>query len=309
MLWKFITAIVFILLLIFGYMAIKSKATVPTSADSAISTGEELSRKYTGSMWSLLGDTALLPTNLEDNVPIVDESDLGELSPLYGKVIITKDPWGPETEDVQAEYVELKALETNTSAINITGWSLQSMVSGVRIYIQDGVEDIIMNDVNPTYKIGLAPGQSAIVSSSPSPVGVSFQSNLCTGYFNQFQKYEPPLTRSCPSPAQVLPPTVANIATYGSECLELASSLFRCEYLTDEILEEEDISVSSACTEHLRTTLTYTSCRAAYHNSPEYLKGSQWRIFLGAQAPLWNKQYEVIRLLDELGRTVDVYAY
>lgn len=309
MLWKFITAIVFVLLLIFGYMAIKNKTEIPTNTDGAISTGEELKEKYTGSMWSLLGGTALLPTDLEDGVPKVDESDLGELSPLYGRIVITKDSWGPDAMDVAEEYVELTAPESNSGVINITGWSLQSMVSGVRIYIPDGVEDIIMNDVNPTYKIGLTPGQSAIVSSSPSPVGVSFQSNLCTGYFNQFQKYEPPLTRACPSPAQVLPPTVANIATYGNECLELVSSLFRCEYLTDEVLEEEGISVSSACTEHLRTTLTYTSCRATYHNSPEYLKGSQWRIFLGAQTALWNKQYEVIRLLDELGRTVDVYAY
>lgn len=309
MLWKIITITLLILLLIFGFLALKNKSILLGSTKEITTSAEDFSNNYMNAFKDLTGNVAVIPTNFAENVPTVSTSELGELSPMYGKIKISEEPWGPETTQVEEEYVILQANEENIEPIDITGWSLQSMVSGVRVYIPDGVEDLIVNDINPTYEVEMAPGSTAVVSTAPSPLGVSFKTNMCTGYLGQFQNYEPTLTNRCPLPRTVLPPTITNIQTYGGKCMDLVSQLRPCEYLTDRILRESDVVVSNACIEYLRTALTYTSCRARNKDTKEYLQDAQWRIFLSEQNALWKEQYEVIRLLDKADRTVDVYSY
>lgn len=307
MLWKTITVLLMILLLVFGYVTIKNKGLMPTNTEGAAESAQKFSNNFMSSFFDLTGNSAVLPSDFGYNVPTISQEELGELSPLYGMITISKKIWGPAAEILSEEYVVLNASEENTESVNITGWSLQSMTSGVRMYIPDGVEDLIVNDINATYEVELAPGQEAIVASNASPLGVSFKTNICTGYLGQFQNFEPELEKNCPSPQSVLPPTVTNIATYGRECIDFASDLRRCQYVTDESLASRNLN--SACVEHLRTAFTYTSCRAHNIETREYTKDTRWRIFLSAQNPLWAKNYEVIRLLDEESRTVDVYAY
>ncbi len=309
MLWKIITIVLLVFLLIFGYKMLNNRGLIPSNTQDATNSAQQFSTNFLSSFNELSSGTALLQSDSDGTVPIVYEKDLGEISPLRGKVLIQKEQWGPGSTELADEYVTLSAAEENITPININGWSLQSMVSGVRVYIPDAVEDLVMHNINKTYEVELAPKEVAIVRTAHSPLGISFKTNMCTGYVGQFQNFEPTLEQLCPSPKSTLPATIQNIQTYGKSCFDLLQDLRPCTYLTDDILEDFGSTVSSACTEFLRKELTYSYCHARNKSSEDFYTNSQWRIFLGENNTLWNEEYEVIRLLDELGRTVDVYAY
>ncbi len=303
--WKIITIIIVILVIFFGYIIFKDSGNIFTSTDDGTTIIDSFSSKFISDMASFTGgSTATLP---ED--PIVSEKDLGELSPLYGKVVFTDKQWGLGVTDKEDEYITINALASNTNNINISGWSLQSMITGVRVYIQDAVDDVQMHTVNPTYEIELEPEQKAIINTIASPIGVSFKTNICTGYLGQFQEFEPGLEKNCPTPSEQMQPTISNIQLLGGECIEFATMLEPCTYLTTEIIDDSDVNASKACIEYLRTELTYTSCSARNSKATNYKDNAHWRIFLNQPATLWSMDYEVIRLLDEAGRTVSVYTY
>lgn len=304
--WKIITILLILLTIFFSYTTLKKSGNAPENAGDVATSAEEFSMNFMADFKSFTGNTGDLAKYSE---PIVSEKDLGELSPLYGKVRLSDNQWGANAVDANEEYVSIRALTTNTESINITGWSLQSMITGARVYIPDGVGNVVMHNVNPTYEVTVDPGQEVIISTVASPIGVSFQTNMCTGYLGQFQRFEPELDRSCPNPADIIQPTISNIQMYGSECMHLASTLQRCDYLTTSAAQSSGITVTQACLTHLQTVLTYTTCSAQYSSSTEYKNGSKWRIFLSQPNALWRSEYEVIRLLDETGRTVDVYTY
>src|SRR3989344_2077555 len=100
------------------------------------------------------------------------------------------------TESATAhEYLELDARE-GISAVSLTGWSLQSMVSGVRIPIPGAATPFIIGIVNQLPPVVLAPGQTALVVTGASPVGVSFRENRCTGFLEQVQSFDPALANA-----------------------------------------------------------------------------------------------------------------
>ncbi len=307
--WKIITIILLVTMLIFGYKFFSKHYASITSSRDVKNSVKLFSNNFTDSLLGYSAHIAPESANFDDESPVVSSKDIGELSPFYGKVQIIKDSLGAEKSAVNNEYIILQANEDNTKPINITGWYLQSMISGVRVQIPDAVTDVQMHQVNPTYEIELSPGQKAIVNSGESPLGISFKTNICSGYFNNFQRFEPEIENNCPMPTTIMSPTIENLQMYGDNCIDLASSLRRCQYLTDKILKSIDVPVTDACIEKLRTDLTYSGCYAQNKNKKDFYADSIFRIFLGEQNALWKDRYEVIRLLDKDGKTVDVFSY
>jgi len=315
--WKIITIILIILVVIFGYITYKKYSPEggvlsSVNGSSATSTEDDAGENFFKSdfmsmMNDTIGDVSILPESSDSaSAPIITEEELGELSPYYGKISIDGDGSEAYSDDVSEEYVSLVANEENTEVIAITNWSLQSMVTGLRAYIHDGVDDLKIGTVNETHIIEMQPGQTAIVSSSESPIGVSFQTNKCTGYLGSVQEYNPSLAEKCPEVRDVFPASISNLQKYGSSCLSFASRLPSCEYLRNV---PKDSGISQACIDALQKKLTYTSCAYNFSQDADFYEESQWRIFIGSNKTLWAPEYEVIRLLDDMGRTVDVFRY
>ncbi len=248
----------------------------------------------------------LSPGTVTD-APYVDLSSLGEISPYAQKVTIVKDKIPIIGSDLKNEYITIKANKWNKNPINISDWSIQSMITDVWIGLPQGVKVYQAGVVNTPSDIYLAPGETAIISSRPSPVGVSFHENVCTPFLGTTQTFDPPLTGSCIAPATLMQPTINNIKAYGGECVTLAENTPRCTYLTSSSLAGKN--VSQACKDFLIPKLTYTYCVGEKKNDKKFFGSKRWRIFLGEHKRLWKDSYEVIRLLDEKGRTVDVFSY
>ncbi len=246
---------------------------------------------------------------ISGNPPVIDPKYLGELSPLYGKIYISKEESYFGGEDVDSEYIYLIANIHNKEPVKISGMILQSLVSNQAAIIPQGTETYILGQINNEKDIYLAPGEAAIVHSGKSPISYSFKTNICSGYLNDWLDFEPKLsTLWCPRPETVLPNTVDNIKKYGDACMDAVRSLRRCEHFTSE--HKYFNKVSKECRDLLTVELTYNACvRKNKDKDGFHYPGSLWYVYLGRSAKLWKDKYEAIRLMDEEGRTVSAISF
>jgi len=233
-----------------------------------------------------------------------EAKQFGEPSPRRGEIEFSFYSGGTMAKIPSEEYVRITANAQNTAPINISGWSLQSVISGTRVFIPTGVKTFTMGGAGNSGDIYLDPGGSAVIVSGASPVGVSFKENSCTGYLEQFQTFTPLLGAECPLPSDELPATIENIRHYGNECLDFVETLPQCTLYLKTFPNE----LSSQCQTFVKEALTYNGCVARHQWRPSF-EGNNWRIFLAQSLELWNNSRDVIRLLDEKGRTVDVLSY
>jgi hypothetical protein len=182
------------------------------------------------------------------------------------------------------------------------------MISGVWIGIPQGVERYVAGEVNELQDIYLRPGERAIVATKQSPVGVSFRVNRCSGFLSDTQQFEPILRTTCINPRDVVPPTIASIKEYGDACVRFAENFSRCSYVRSSDVDDYP-NLSQACIERIQPRLTYNYCTSVLGDDASFFDAAEWRIFLNQDEAVWRDSYEVIRLLDEKNRTVDVVSY
>lgn len=225
----------------------------------------------------------------------------GDPSPHRGDVLISQGT--AKDTSTATEYLTLSAAWDNTAPVSITNWSLQSALTGVRAFLPRGAHPFLLGAVNAQGDIYLDPGTSATISSGISPVGTAFRENLCTGYLDELQTFNPALSRNCPAPRDALPLTPENLGTYGDACYDFVQTLSSCSFP-----REIPGSVSSSCRLFLINNLSYNGCVQNYRHRSSFALDS-WRIYLNAPRELWRNTHDIIRLLDAEGRTVDVISY
>ena len=228
--------------------------------------------------------------------------DFGTPSPYRDDVRIAQD--AATEENVNSEYLSLFAAWDNTTPVDITGWSLQSALSGVRAYIPRGADTFFMGIVNEQRDIQLSSGASATVVSGYSPLGTSVRENMCSGYLNQFQTFTPRLEERCPASSESLPLSAENLQLYGDACIDFVRTLPACFAPLESFTSE----LSFSCRSYLANTLSYNGCVQRYRHRANFLEDS-WRVYLGSSRELWRNSHDVIRLLDREGRTVDAITY
>lgn len=234
-----------------------------------------------------------------------DARNFGEPSPFKDSVYITYISSGLEDVAPTLEFLRLEASLGNTAPVSITGWSVQSLVSGKRAYLPRGVRTLHTGTVNNLDSISLDPGNNVIMTTGSSPVGVSFRENSCTGYLDQFQTFVPALdTFSCPRPGDQISATVENLQTYGDDCVSFVSRLDSCTLYTGPFYA----NITSQCRSFIQNALTYNGCVQTYQWRPSFV-GDTWRVYLNQSDALWRPTHDVIRLLDAQGKTVDVRSY
>jgi hypothetical protein len=129
-------------------------------------------------------------------------------SPYKGQVQF--DPWDSDAinESAAEEYLSIRAPGRNTEAVRVAGWSIESLVSGVRMPLPQGTLLVRLGEENKVTNIYLAPGEYLYAVTGTSPMGTSFHTNTCIGQVMNYQRFYPRLPESCPATTALLKPTL-----------------------------------------------------------------------------------------------------
>lgn len=202
--------------------------------------------------------------------------------------------------DPQKEYIEIRTV-SKTEPVLITGWTLRGR-EGLDIAIGQGSYLPYSSQINPQNQIYLEPNATAIITTGQSPIGTSFRLNVCTGHFNQFQKFFPSLPEECPRVPESNVPL-----NYPVACFNFVRSLSKCRMPTS-IPYEKAIEIGNDCILFLKETSNYNGCVNAHKDEENFYK-REWRIYLGRDKELWNNQRDKITLRDQQGKIIDEVSY
>ncbi len=246
------------------------------------------------------------------NPPLVSKKDLGEISDLAGKLKLMKRykyDSSLRASGANDEVLLISANLKNEKPIKISGLVLQSLISGNSVILPKGVKLFVLGRINQEEDIYLKPGELAIINSGKSPFGLSIKENMCSAYLNNFKKTVPPFNDMfCPSPQKIILNTVANVKKYGDTCMDAVHSLKRCEYFSPE--NKYYSKVSDECKNKLGLELTYNFCVNKYKDANSFFPpNSDWYVYLDSNKRLWKERYEVIKLMDNDGKTISVLRY
>lgn len=199
--------------------------------------------------------------------------------------------------DPNKEYVEIQAMKDNKNPLNISKWKLKGKI-GLDVAIGQGTILYLPGANNPQQEIILKPGEKAIIVTGISPLGTSFRLNKCTGYFEQFQDFTPPLPRECPlAEDEDLPNNLKDA------CLDFVERIGRCE-----VVESIPPSMDQTCQNYVSDKISYKYCINIHKNDADFYK-PEWRIYLGRKEELWKRSREVITLTDQTGKIIDSRSY
>jgi len=219
---------------------------------------------------------------------------LPSASPYQGKVSLEN--YGARETDTQREYLEIRAV-SNTQPILITGWTLKGQ-QGLDMTIGNGAYLPYSGQVNPQEPIYLEPGGMAIVTTGVSPIGTNFRLNICTGYFNQFQKFIPSLSEQCPRISDEEVPQ-----NFPEACFNFIRSIGSCRMPMTAVPP----AAGNDCSQLVSQRANYSGCVTVYRNEKDFYR-KEWRVYLGRDKELWQYR-DTINLLDSEGKLVDRVSY
>ena len=215
------------------------------------------------------------------------------VSPYYQKVKIRK--ISVKQANFMDDYIILRNYQDET--INLTGWTVQTKLASfdipkaIRKYdgSSSGNVDIELNE-----------GDDLVISAGPSPIGVDFLTNKCTGYLDQ-GRYNPSLDNMCPRPDSS---EYSHLIDY---CKDFIDDLDTCEL--PDYSNNTDVGGNSQCTAFLNEKLNYKYCYSQYKNDPDFLD-DEWRVFLTrVSSDAFSNVRDTLILYDENGLKVDEYEY
>lgn len=227
----------------------------------------------------------------------------GLASPYQNIVTMNHYVSSASSSDPASEYIEISVAQNASQSVKITGWALESEATYNAELIPKGTRVPASGVVNATEDIVLDPGNRAIIISGKSPVGASFRENKCIGYFGSFQKFSPSLPQNCPSPSNELSSFYGTPYIHDPSCIDYADTLPRCQ-----VALTQTTHLSDTCQSFLETRLNYNGC-VNTHKADSDFNGTTWHIYLGREDHLWRARHEIVKLLDDRGKTVDTFSY
>ncbi|MDE2213173.1 MAG: lamin tail domain-containing protein [Patescibacteria group bacterium] len=222
-----------------------------------------------------------------------------QTSALEGEIMIEEYD-GARASDPEEQYITLYANPGNSGSIDLSGWQLRSIKTGQSVRIPGAVETALLGEAQSPGDVTLAPGDTAVVTTGRSPIGVSFLENECSQYLAQFQLYTPGFSLACPLPESEIQNTPL---AQDQSCTEAVAGVSPCHTPTSA-----PSGVSQQCSDFMVSRFSYNGCVLAHQNDTNF-EGKQWRIFLGLQSTLWNSTGDTIALLDPEGHLVATVTY
>lgn len=230
-------------------------------------------------------------------------SVFGISSPYREIVSLSHYVSGAGSDDARNETVGISIPQNADQSVDLSGWKLVSEATGIFATIPNGTAVPTSGIVNHMQHIVLAPGERATIISGRSPIGTSFRENKCIGYLSAFQRFSPSLPQNCPVPSDDL------VSFYGAyyirdpNCIDYVNKLSRCQ-----IDLSPPSALSNACKNFVVKYLNYNGCVAAHQNDSNF-NGNTWHIYLGRTSSMWRTKHEVVKLLDDVSKTVDTFSY
>lgn len=244
-----------------------------------------------------LNEASQKATQIQKDLVALEESK--KASSLKGKISIQSINYG-QTNPAY-EYIILQASQSNIQSVLLTGLRIQSTVSGRGVNIPKGVYLPFQNSVNVETPVYLAPGETAYIITGRSPLGTSFKTNKCTGFFNQYQTFNPPLPSRCPAVSSE--PLTSPTNQFNDACLDYINTLPICQVIT-----APSNTISPECHRYVTTEINYTKCIDRHKGDRDFYDNN-WRIYLGRDDILWKSRREVIELIDSGGKIIDSRTY
>ncbi len=210
---------------------------------------------------------------------------------------------GAQNSNPNDEYVVIHMSDIAPVAVAVSGWTIRSALSGARAVVPLAASPFMQGVVNRVDTIVLSGGESVILSSGTSPLGVSFRETTCTGYLAQTQRFSPALSNACPRPTDQMPRTSDIESRFGASCIDFVERLPQCSYPT--IIPND---VTPSCRSFLANTLTYSGCMRSY-GSGQTENLNTWRVYESSASELWNNERDTLILYDADGRAVSTLSY
>lgn len=205
--------------------------------------------------------------------------------------------------DPDKEYLIIETSPNNSGKIGITDWSVESIMTGERIYVGKATYLPYSSRVNIPESVFLSSKEKIYLTTGRSPIGTSFRTNLCIGYFEQFQNFTPSLKRECPLPENENDFITIGPNSYNDECINLVENIPRCNINTETLRA----GLQYECHIYING-INYNNCVEKHKNEDNFYK-PEWRIFLNREEELWKNSRETLRLLDSEGKVVDTITY
>lgn len=153
-----------------------------------------------------------------------------------------------------------------------------------RIPLRGATKKLLLGEINEKTLSTIEPDQRLIVSSRASPVGYSFQTNMCSGYLENFQKFTPSFAKECP---------LLEIETDDLICRSYLEGLRRCQTETTK-----PVGVTQSCYSQTEKR-NYNLCVLENGDSPDFYK-PEVRIYLDSNLVFDN----TVILLNSFGEIV-----
>lgn len=224
-------------------------------------------------------------------------------SPYNGIIKISKSTSGPRRNTAKTEYLILRNADRNAGPVNVSGWTLESEVTGKRSVIPQGTKLPLSGTISAIQNIVLEPNTEARISTGRSPIGASFQINKCTGYFEQYQDFSPSLPLSCPTPKNEFLDFFSGDISRNESCENFVDDIPRCT-----LVNQIPPSQAGECQTFVSQNLNYNGCVRLHQNDSDFYD-NEWRVYLGRTSELWKDRRETILLLDSNGMLVDSFSY
>lgn len=238
--------------------------------------------------------------NLEKDLK--QNADNPNRSPYYDKVRMSRIS-GVRTQDPSREYLTLTTNLDKTETVNITGWYLKSAVTGY--YAVIGKASLLPFPFTKVENdIILQQKDKVVLTKGFSPIGISFRTNKCTGFFEENRTFIPHLPLKCPLPEDEKLPKFSDVLDRNDECLAIIERIPRCTTKGNEFIRNLPDTVPQSCKNYITTQINYNTCVARHFSDTDF-PGNEYRVYLNKFGPLWREKDDTINLHDQNGLIVD----
>ena len=227
-------------------------------------------------------------------------------SPYYGKINMSS-IYGLRQNNPDKEYIYLSTNLNKNESVKITGWFLKSEITNY--YATIGKAALLPFPFTKTESdVILERGDRVYLTKGFSPIGISFRTNKCAGYFEENRTFTPGLPMQCPLAKDENLPNFSSVYERNNECMKLIERIPRCDTKGNEFVRDLPDTISLACKNYITTQINYNTCVATHLGDTDF-PGNQYRIYLNKFGPLWRTTHDTINLYDENGLIVDTIDY
>jgi hypothetical protein len=242
---------------------------------------------------------------LEKDVTAANEK--AKRSPYYDKV--SASIIGINSEDPNDELITLFTNLGSNEKVDITGWYFKSEVTGNYATIGKAALLPYPNQGTET-DVVLKQGDTVYINKGFSPIGISFRTNKCTGYFEENRTFNPSLPLACPRASDEKIPLFSTNQESQDACLDAIRYIPTCSTRSSSYTRKLPDTVPAACKTYIEKEINYNTC-VNLHLSDLNFAGQEYYLYLKSFAHLWRDQNrdDKINLYDQNGLIVDTISY